>query len=144
MNKQLTVSTFFAKFLRYLAKKYNLSQRGFTLVEMLIVVIIFGLLASVALSHFITARSRSQASTKVGELIGLSRECSTDMASQLQSVMNYAGAAYICGSTLSVTLSATFPSGADGVICLSDIAENNDTQIAVTIATSGAVTCRFD
>lgn len=48
---------------------------GFTLVELMIVVAIIGLLSAVALPQFLNARSRADARAKIGEAVGLAKEC---------------------------------------------------------------------
>ena len=50
---------------------------AFTLVELMIVVAIVGLLSAVALPQFLSARDRADAKSKVGELVGLAKECAT-------------------------------------------------------------------
>ena len=63
--------------LRQLRKRQALTKQAFTLVELMIVVAIIGLLAAVALPQFLTARDRADAKAKVGELVGLAKECAT-------------------------------------------------------------------
>ena len=48
-------------------KKLNQNRKGFTLVEIMIVVAIIGLLAAIAVPSFIRARERSQATTILNE-----------------------------------------------------------------------------
>jgi len=43
----------------------------------MIVVAIVGLLSAVALPQFLSARDRADAKAKVGELVGIAKECST-------------------------------------------------------------------
>lgn len=144
VHKFINKSLFWIKFLRFFLHHHGIYQRGFTLVEVIVVVAIFGMLTSAFFANFLTAKSRSQAAAKVGELIGIAHECSIDMSSQLQSSITYAGITYSCGNSSPVMLSATFPSGANGVACLSDITGEADTRVAVTIVTSGAISCAFN
>ena len=54
-----------------------LASTAFTLVELMIVVAIVGLLSAVALPQFLSARVRADAKAKVGEIVGLAKECAT-------------------------------------------------------------------
>ena len=45
--------------------------------ELMIVVATVGLLSAVALPQFLNTRDRAEAKAKVGELVGLSKECGT-------------------------------------------------------------------
>ena len=55
----------------------NAASAAFTLVELMIVVAIVGLLSAAALPQFLSARDRADAKAKVGELVGIAKECST-------------------------------------------------------------------
>ena len=63
--------------LQQLRKRQGLIKQGFTLVELMIVVAIVGLLSAAALPQFLSARDRADAKAKVGELVGMAKECST-------------------------------------------------------------------
>ena len=63
--------------LQQLRKRQGLIKQGFTLVELMIVVAIVGLLSAAALPQFLSARDRADAKAKVGELVGIAKECST-------------------------------------------------------------------
>lgn len=61
--------------LQQLRQRHNLASKAFTLVELMIVVAIIGLLSAVALPQFLNARDTADAKAKVGELVGLAKEC---------------------------------------------------------------------
>lgn len=56
-------------------------ERGFTLIELMIVVAIVGLLGAVALPQFLGARAAANAGAKIGEIVGRSKECAVYQAS---------------------------------------------------------------
>mgnify|MGYP002654228743 CR=1 FL=1 len=66
--------------LRKLRQRKGLAK-GFTLVELMIVVAIVGLLSAVALPQFLGARAAAEAGAKIGGQIGLAKECAVWVAS---------------------------------------------------------------
>lgn len=81
---------------------YNLkkNQKGFSLVELLIVVVILGILASIAVPKFLTTRDESQL-----------RTCQTNMAT-----INYASELYYFANSVKFdpTGNIIFPAGGSG------------------------------
>ena len=57
-------------------KGRNALQKGFTLVELMIVVVIVGVLSAVALPNFLGVKDKATVNAEIGENIGLAKECS--------------------------------------------------------------------
>ncbi len=58
-----------------LLRRTEAGPTGFTLVELMITVAIIGLLAGVAIPQFLNARNRADARAKIGEVLGIAKEC---------------------------------------------------------------------
>merc|ERR1711907_404694 len=57
-------------------KGRNLIEKGFTLVELMIVIVIVGVLSAVALPNFIGTKDKAEAGAAIGSMTGLAKECS--------------------------------------------------------------------
>ena len=132
--------------MRSLRNKKNPLQKGFTLIELMIVVAIVGILSAVALPNFLGARAAASAGAAVGEVIGISKECATFIASGGVGVAPTApttGPGITCATT-GGTVSKTFQSGAAGVRCLAvTSASGNGTVKVVLAGTTGTMTFSF-
>ncbi len=58
-------------------KGKNLLEKGFTLVELMIVIVVVGVLSAVALPNFLGVKDKATAGAQIGEFVGLAKECST-------------------------------------------------------------------
>jgi type IV pilus assembly protein PilA len=132
--------------MRSLREKKSKVAQGFTLIELMIVVAIVGILSAVALPNFLGARAAASAGAAVGEVIGLSKECATFIASGGVGVVpaTSAGGPSITCATTGGTVSKTFQSGAGGVRCLTATSASGNSTVQVVIApTTGLMTCTF-
>jgi type IV pilus assembly protein PilA len=131
--------------LRTLSKERKGLAKGFTLVELMIVVAVIGILSAVALPQYLQARNAAIAGSAIGEAIGIAKECATFAASDIGAAPTLAAGASVVATTACTVdggvYTATWPVGVVGVRCLNQTSTAANTTATVTIAANGAMSC---
>ena len=114
--------------------------------ELLIVVASIGLLSAVALPQFLNARDRADAKARVGEAVGLAKECAVFNAESARittGVMTPQGSTIVCGGSTATAriLSSRAFNTSMAVDCLGATLPAATTGVAIAINESGQMTC---
>jgi type IV pilus assembly protein PilA len=124
--------------LKQLRQRQSLARQAFTLVELMIVVAIIGLLSAVALPQFLNARDTADAKAKVGEAVGIAKECAVFNAeadvTPSTVVPPGGGTGLSCGgaSPVSLTVASRAWTKTLAVTCLGSTITASSIKIAIT------------
>ena len=123
--------------LRKLRQRKGLAK-GFTLVELMIVVAIVGILSAVAIPQFLGTRSAAAAGAAIGEKVGFAKECAIFLASG-----GVGQAPTGCTNGAAASYSATWTGTVSGLNCLSTSATAGASRATIGITAAGALSCSF-
>ena len=141
-----------SQLLKRLSNRQGVINKGFTLVELMIVVAIIGILSAVAIPQYLGVRDRSDVKTKIAEALGNAGECGAFQAeadAAQTTVNNPGGTSQLCGGTAGGTLAArtfisrTFPAIPTGTTasCNGATIAAGKTSVTITVSTAGVLTC---
>jgi len=116
--------------------------KGFTLIELMIVVAIVGILAAVGIPKFMDVRDNADAGAKVGEVVGIAKECAVYVAAGGLGTPPESTLA-TCGTTGASFSRSWSSTKIVGLKCLTAASTENQTTVTVDVATDGGMSCSF-
>ena len=133
-------------------KGRNLLEKGFTLVELMIVIVIVGVLSAVALPNFLGTKDKAAAGAQIGEMAGFAKNCATNAILGDETALSSIDATRITlsplvadtncanGATLANTTAFANPAQLTGMKCGNDTQdEAAEATCTMTISADGGI-----
>ncbi|KEF40632.1 MAG: hypothetical protein ER33_16015 [Cyanobium sp. CACIAM 14] len=120
--------------------------RGFTLLELMVVVAIVGVLSAVVLPQYLRSRARAEAASMISEAQALAKQCTAGMRSSIGMTGTdpFTGSSFTCDGAGDVYIfSRQWSSDAAGAACLASTALSWHSLAVFIVSRSGDISCIF-
>lgn len=126
----------------------NASAKGYTLLQLIILVAVIGIVSVAALPPYLKVRNENKARAAIGEALSLARKCAEFNETKAGAPPNPPALRRVsnpvpCRSALGGTWIASWTAGPAGMRCLENRSVATDSRATITVDANGTIACKF-